>query len=239
MAFLSSSQYLSQTRLQGCPGPSGATGPNGATGATGPQGSTGATGFSGSTGATGEQGSTGAFSFTGPTGAMLYYDGTNVTSTSKLTADSNGVIIPFNATIYGDSNNGPYNSNTFLLSKTDLVVNSSPGVYQSMFYDLSNFPVGCVAYICVRAYPSGGPASSTLYWFGTIEKTNTISATTNYVYNLNRLTGNIDTGILGSQPRLILGIPVPPNPVNETLYFDGTVSENNYVVTFRMAQIGF
>jgi hypothetical protein len=248
--MLSASDWTSASKVIACPGPTGPTGPTGfsgntgATGIDGPTGATGATGFAGNTGATGlsgNTGATGAFSFTGPTGAMLYYDGLNVTGNSVLTEDSNGTMTTANSVIYGNSNNGPYLETTFLLSKTDNVTNSGAGVYQSMFYNLSNLPVGCVCYLSVRVYPSGGPATSTLYWFGTVEKSNISSPDTNFLYVLTRLTGNINTGLLSAQPRLVLGEPVPPNAANEILYFDGNNSgaENGYLVTCRIVQMGF
>lgn len=82
--MLSASQHLSQTRLQGCPGPSGptgasgptgptsptgVTGPTGPSGVTGPSGPTGITGPSGPSGITGPSGPTGESGVTGATGA--------------------------------------------------------------------------------------------------------------------------------------------------------------------------
>jgi hypothetical protein len=66
--MLSASEWLSQSRLIACPGPSGPSGPSGPTGptsATGPTGTTGPSGPSGVTGPTGPSGVTGP---TGPSG---------------------------------------------------------------------------------------------------------------------------------------------------------------------------
>lgn len=233
-----------QAGPSGPTGPTGAQGVTGATGSQGPQGNPGTKGDPGNTGPdgpVGATGATGAFSFTGPTGAVLYYDGSNVTGNSILTEDSNGTLTTSNSVIYGNSNNGPYLQNTFLLSKTDFVVNSGVGIYQSMFYDLAQVPPGVVLYVSVRVHTALTPYSPlSLYWFGTMEKTNVYSTPPYFVWNLTRLAGNINTGTSQPQPRLILGIPLP-TPVNDLLYFDGSNSgaENGYKVTFRMVQMGF
>ena len=70
----SAGQWLSNTRLNGCPGPAGptgatgATGPIGPSGPSGPAGPTGLTGPTGPSGPTGPIGSSGASGPTGPTG---------------------------------------------------------------------------------------------------------------------------------------------------------------------------
>lgn len=64
--MLSASEWLSQSKLLACSGPSGATGPSGPSGPTGPSGLTGPTGPTGLTGPSGLQGVTGP---SGPSGA--------------------------------------------------------------------------------------------------------------------------------------------------------------------------
>lgn len=82
--MLSASEWLSQSKLIACPGPtgpqgnpgtngtSGATGSTGTSGPTGPSGVTGPSGPSGPSGPTGSTGPSGPSGATGPSGAGVY-----------------------------------------------------------------------------------------------------------------------------------------------------------------------
>ena len=85
--MLSASQYLSQSQLVACLGPTGTTGP---VGPLGPSGSTGVTGATGPTGASGPSGPTGVTGPTGPSGT------TGPTGSSGV---SGALLPPPNSTI--------------------------------------------------------------------------------------------------------------------------------------------
>lgn len=85
--MLSASDWLAQSKVISCPGPTGPTGPigpAGPSGSTGPAGSSGATGPAGPTGPTGPSGSSGPTGPSGPpgalTGTIVMYGGTSAPS---------------------------------------------------------------------------------------------------------------------------------------------------------------
>jgi hypothetical protein len=66
--MLSASEWLSQSKLIACAGPTGPSGPPGPTGLTGPTGNTGSSGATGLTGPSGPSGLPGTSGGTGPSG---------------------------------------------------------------------------------------------------------------------------------------------------------------------------
>ena len=117
---MSSSDWLSQSKLISCPGPTGSTGPTGGTGLTGltgPSGATGPTGPSGPSGPTGPTGLTGLTGLTGPTGPGVspsYIYTANNSSTSIVTGTS--ISLPLGSTVV---NSGiTMSSNVFTIPTT-------------------------------------------------------------------------------------------------------------------------
>ena len=129
---------------QGIQGLTGPDGPTGLDGATGPQGNTG---LDGATGPQGPEGNPGA-DYTGPTGSILFYDGSNVTTSTNLTYNNKihvGPALTFNntydtnlecSTDYNGSANNILcqNSNVGSVASTNIYLTNSTTTDQSSNY---------------------------------------------------------------------------------------------------------
>jgi hypothetical protein len=121
--MLSASDWLSQSKLTNCPGPTGPLGPSGPTGPSAPTGPTGASGVTGPTGPSAPTGPTGASGATGPSGPAFSSD---YIYTESITDDpllSTGTAYSINVGIL-KINQG------ITISGTTIFVIATSGIYQ-------------------------------------------------------------------------------------------------------------